>query len=82
MAAGLSIAAARVEGPAGLIAERAQVLVRGNVLTVRGGGILDTFDGVQAVEQTTRGQWRIRFPDASEIVVTRAAGCGCGGRRR
>lgn len=82
MAAGLSLAAAKVEGPDGLIADRAQVLVRQNVLTVRAGGVVDTFDGVQTVEQVSRGRWVLRFPDASEVTITRAAGCGCGGRAR
>lgn len=83
MAAPLSLASATVTDEAGhAVATKAQVLVRENVLSMRSGGTSDDRPGVQSVTQVSRGVWRIRFPDSTELTVTRQGGCGCGGRRR
>jgi hypothetical protein len=81
MAGQLSLAAAKVIGPDGeVVSPRAQVLVRGNVLTMRYEGRTETLDGVQSVRQPRRGEFVVRFPDATEYVVTRI-GRKCGSCR-
>ena len=81
MAAQLSLASAKIIKPNGEVVESAQVLVRGNVLTLRHGGASDVYPDVQAVTQTRRGVWTIRFPDATEVTVERIGRSCCGGRR-
>jgi len=84
MAAQLSLASANVTDENGhAVATRVHVVVRGNVLTMRSGDGSgpDERPGVQSVTQVSRGVWRLRFPDATELTVTRTGGCGCGGRR-
>lgn len=80
MAAQLSLAAAKVTGPDGTLASKAQVLVRGDTLTIRHDGKADVRTGVQTVTQVSRGRWAIRFPDATELLVERV-GRSCCGRR-
>lgn len=78
MPAQLSLASANVTGPDGLMASKAQVLIRGDVLKI---GPDREVAGVQSATQVARGRWVVRFADASELTVERVGGCGCGGRR-
>lgn len=81
MAAHLSLSSVKLTAPDGTVTNRAQVLVRGSTLTVRVGGTTTTHEQVQSVQQTSRGIWTIRFPDASEWTVERVGRSCCGARR-
>ena len=83
MAAQLSLASAKVTGPEGVVASRAQVLVRANVLKVTVDHKTTAHPDVLTVTQESRGVWIVRFPGAVELRIERTGGAcdSCRGRR-
>lgn len=83
MAANLSLAAGNVTDDDGQpVGKRDDpVMIRNNVLRVGAGDTALTFPNVSTVTNPGRGQWVIRFTDATEFMVQRGnAGCySCGG---
>lgn len=81
MAAQLSLASAKVTNGDEVVAASAQVLVRGDTMTLRHSGTSEQLEHVQSVEAVSRGVWLVRFPDGTELTVTRSGRTCCGGRR-
>lgn len=70
-----------------VVSKNAQIIVRQGTATLRDGTqnsrpLIDSKDGVVAVERPDRRHWRIVFADDTVWLVERDPDCGCGGRRR